>query len=635
MVTSKSIKSRTVRIKRLHDVLEVTTAKVRVTTVKHKLVLLVILMKNMLSISAAGTKVTTVSVKIETIIAPSTTEEKAQRKLELKTRSTLLMGIPNEHQLKFNSIKDAMSLLKAIDKRFRGNAATKKTQRNLLKQQYENFTASSSERSLQVNPNSLQHDKEDINKNSSGDLEEIDLRWQIAMLTIRARRFLKNTGRKFSMNGTETIGFDKSKVECYNCHKRGHFARECRAPSNQENINRENTRRVIQVQITTSNALVSCDGSGYDWSDQAEEGLTNFALMAYSSTSSNSEPTVKKPVVETSEAKDSTNKPKVVKKNNGAPIIEDWVSDSEEEDMSQAKIQKKIVEPSFANIEFVKSKEQVKTPKKITVKQGNQNRMSIHSLRGNQRKWNNMMSQRLKSNFEMINKACYVCGSFDHLHGKNVNTARPKAVVNAARPKAILNAVKGNQVNVVKASACWVWKPKTKVLVMAWVPKRFDYIDAQGRSKHMTGNMSYLTDFEEIDGGFVAFGGNPKGWKIIGRANKDETSGILKSFITGVENIIDLRVKVIRCDNGTEFKNKEMHQFCERKGKFDSKADEGFFVGYSINSKAFRVFNSRTRIFEENLHVQFRNQSNGNARTKACDDASKARMETIPGKITY
>ncbi|GKE84269.1 retrovirus-related pol polyprotein from transposon TNT 1-94 [Tanacetum coccineum] len=70
-------------------------------------------------------------------------------------------------------------------------------------------------------------------------------------------------------------------------------------------------------------------------------------------------------------------------------------------------------------------------------------------------------------------------------------------------------------------------------------------------------------------------------------------------------------------------------------GKFDGKADEGFFVGYSINSKAFRVFNSRTRIVEENMHVNFivaENQSNGNASTKACDDAGKARMETIPGK---
>ncbi|GKA70099.1 hypothetical protein Tco_0776163 [Tanacetum coccineum] len=75
----------------------------------------------------------------------TTAEEKAQRRLEVKARSTLMMGIPNEHQLNFNSIKDAKKLLEAVEKRFGGNAAFKKTQKNLLKQQYENFTAPSSE----------------------------------------------------------------------------------------------------------------------------------------------------------------------------------------------------------------------------------------------------------------------------------------------------------------------------------------------------------------------------------------------------------------------------------------------------------------------------------------------------------
>nr|GEU81124.1 putative ribonuclease H-like domain-containing protein [Tanacetum cinerariifolium] len=89
---------------------------------------------------------------------------------------------------------------------------------------------------------------------------------------------------------------------------------------------------------------------------------------------------------------------------------------------------------------------------------------------------------------------------------------------------------------------------------------------------------------------------------------KDETSGILKSFITRIENLVDRKVKVIRCDNGIEFKNREMNQFWEMKdhlGKFDGKADKGFFVGYSLNSKAFTVFNSRTRIVEENFHIRF------------------------------
>ncbi|GJW27118.1 ribonuclease H-like domain-containing protein [Tanacetum coccineum] len=92
-----------------------------------------------------------------------------------------------------------------------------------------------------------------------------------------------------NMANKERIGFNKSKVECFNCHKRGHFASECRAPRNQDSMNREPTRRTVLVEETTSNALMSqCDGFGYDWSDQTEEGPTNFALMTYSSTSSTS-----------------------------------------------------------------------------------------------------------------------------------------------------------------------------------------------------------------------------------------------------------------------------------------------------------------------------------------------------------
>ncbi|GJS05007.1 ribonuclease H-like domain-containing protein [Tanacetum coccineum] len=117
-------------------------------------------------------------------------------------------------------------------------------------------------------PNSPQLVHQDLQQIHPDDMEEMDLRWQMAMLTIRARRFLKNTGRKLIVNGNETIGFDKSKVECYNCHKRRHFARECRALRNQDNKNKESSK-----ECTCGNA---------------EEG-PNYALMAYSSLSPDSE----------------------------------------------------------------------------------------------------------------------------------------------------------------------------------------------------------------------------------------------------------------------------------------------------------------------------------------------------------
>ncbi|GJR92720.1 putative ribonuclease H-like domain-containing protein [Tanacetum coccineum] len=163
-------------------------------------------------------------------------------------------------------------------------------------------------------------------------------------------------------------------------------------------------------------------------------------------------------------------------------------------------------------------------------------------------------------------------------------------------------------------------------------------------------------------------------------ATKDETSGILKSFITGIENLVDHKVKVIRCDNGTEFKNKEMNQFCEMKGilrqysiartpqqngvaerrnrtlieaartmltdsklptnflgrssKFDGKADEGFFVRYSLNSSGpdwlFDI-DALTRTINYEPIVAG-TQSNGFAGTKASDNAGQARKETKPVK---
>ncbi|GJW24613.1 putative ribonuclease H-like domain-containing protein [Tanacetum coccineum] len=290
-----------------------------------------------------------------------------------------------------------------------------------------------------------------------------------------------------------------------------------------------------------------------------------------------------------------------------------------------------------------------------------------------------------------------------------VNTARPKAV-NTGRPNTVVvNAVRANQVNAVKALACWVWRA-TKLNSASITFKRHNYVDARGISKHMTGKMSYLSDFKEFDEGYFTFSGRAKGGRITGKgtlktgkhnfvdvyfvkelqinlfsvsqmcekknsvlftdtgcfvlshdfkladesqallkvprknnmysvdmknivpkesltclvakatldesmlwhkrlghvkfktinkrfkdnlmkglpikhfendqtciaclkgkqykasSSKDETSGILKSFITQIENLVDKKVKIIRCDNGTEFKNRVMSEFCEKKG---------------------------------------------------------------------
>ncbi|GJW40653.1 putative ribonuclease H-like domain-containing protein, partial [Tanacetum coccineum] len=167
---------------------------------------------------------------------------------------------------------------------------------------------------------------------------------------------------------------------------------------------------------------------------------------------------------------------------------------------------------------------------------------------------------------------------------KKVNNVKGTKV-NIARPKAVISVVKGNKGNVVKASACWVWRPKHKVLDHvsrnngAWQIQGNPQQDLNnkgvidsGCSRHMTGNRSYLTDYEEIDGGFVAFGDfklTDENHVLLKVPRKDNMYSVdLNNVVPqgGIENLIDLKVKVIRCDNGTEFKNRVMNQFYEIKG---------------------------------------------------------------------
>nr|GFA26462.1 hypothetical protein [Tanacetum cinerariifolium] len=270
----------------------------------------------------AASKVPMLNPGVMTEMPITTAEEKAQRRLEVKPRSTLMMVILNEHQLKFNSIKDAKKLLQAIEKRFGRNPATRKTQRNLLKQQYENFIAPSSEMLDQT---------------------FYRLKKLARSLLLMEMRLLVLISTKWSATTVtrDDILLRSAELQEIKTKEQRKLKKEC------------------VYETSTFTALVSCDGlGGYDWSDQIEEG-PNYALMAFSSSISNSELRTIKLYMPSEE------EPIVVRKYDEAPGIEDLVLDDVEENVSQPKIEKKTLRPSIVKIEFVKSKQQEKTARKI------------------------------------------------------------------------------------------------------------------------------------------------------------------------------------------------------------------------------------------------------------------------------
>nr|GEW42201.1 ribonuclease H-like domain-containing protein [Tanacetum cinerariifolium] len=539
------------------------------------------------------------------------------------------------------------------------------------------------------------------------DLEEIDLRWHMAMLTMRARR-------------------------------KGHFGRECRSPKDSRRTSvAEPQRRTVLVETSTLNALVSqCDGTGsYNWSYQAEEEPANYALIAFSSSRSSSDneaPSCSK-ACSKAYAQLHTQYDKLTdefRKSLFDVISYQTGLESIEARLLVYKQNKFVFEENIKllNIEVqLRDTALVTLRKKLEKVEQERDDLKLNQLRP-LFKLSLLAPASPKSTSSgkrRSRKACFVCKSVDHLikdcdyHTKKMTQpilrdyahrgnhkqytslthlnpqkhmiptavlTQSKPVFNTAvRPAPVVSDAQGMHRK-------WVWRPKCPILdhdsqttSASMTLKRFDYNDALGRSKsgvidsrcsrHMTGNMSCLSDFEELNGGYVSFRGNPKAGKITGKGkiktgkldfddvyfikelmfnlfsvsqmcdkknnvlftdtkclvlspdfklpdesqvllrvprennmynvnlkdivpygdltclfakatidksnlwhrrlghinfktiNKlDETSPILKTFITGIENQLSLKVKVIRSDNRTEFKNHDLNQFCEMKG---------------------------------------------------------------------
>ncbi|GJY53990.1 ribonuclease H-like domain-containing protein [Tanacetum coccineum] len=676
------------------------------------------------------------SASTEGPIPPKTAEQKLARKNELKAKSTLLLAIPDEHLLKFHGIKDAKTLWEAIKARFGGNKESKKMQKTILKQQYENFTASRSEgldktydrfqkliSQLEIHGEVIS--QEDANLKL---LRSLPSAWNNIALIMRNKSDLDTLsmddlynnlkvyedeikGQSSSSSNSQNVAFvslknTSSTNEAVNTahisfllasSQRGHFARECRAPRNQGNRNKDAPRRNVPVE-TLANALVVQDGiGGYDWRFQAEEGVTNFALMAYTSqgyqmgleslearivvhekneavyeediaflnakdkaglgydsqinksevvnsvfnskeSDVNDSPVndrfktsegfhavlppytgnympsrpdlsfaglddsvYKAKVSETitiasKTSKDSLEKPKTIRPS--APIIEDWDTDSDNDSVFRPKPDQ--TKQKFTKINFVKSNEKVKSVNKENTHRQEEYPRKSQSPGDNRRNWNGMMTQKLgneNSRKPMLNNKGRVTGQreirpiwnntqrvnhqnkFTHPHPKRnfvptaVVTKSGQVPVNAAKQSSLRAATSISTARPVNTAA-----PKSKGNPQ-YILQDQGIFDS-GCSRHITGNKSFLADYQE-NRVLVTKPHNKTPYELL--HGRPPSISFMRPFgcLVTILNTLDPL------------------------GKFDEKADEGFFVGYSINSKAFRVFNTRTRKVEENLHIKF------------------------------
>nr|GFA48218.1 hypothetical protein [Tanacetum cinerariifolium] len=575
-----------------------------------------------------------------------------RKKNDVKARTTILLSLPDEHQLRFSKYKTAKELWAAILKTFSEvekddlnqkcltglapewlmHTRVWRNRNNLdtmsLDDLYNHLKVYEAEVQTKSNSNSQNMAFISSSKNSSGnedgniacsngsqikfedinqiyedDMEEMDIKWNMALLSMRADKFWKRNGKKIIIQGSDAEGFDKSKVECFNCHKMGHFTRECRAPISQERGRKESYRQGSKVEEKTRKALMAIDGVGWDWSYMANQGeghaleleelklekdgldekladllkaLKNLDNLIESQRSDKVKEGVEYNAVPRPAA-DLYLSPKKDLSWTGLPeFVDDTVTDysrpsptvastsakgqnkdsSTSEDVTSPNTPKpfvKFVKPKDSQSESETNKQE--TPKKPQVKYAKQYRHSNKkpNVKGNQRNWNNLKSYQLGPEFVLNKKACYNCGDFSHLtndcrkrpHGAPMRTPhrsvghRPHRAsmrpsnrsaghrpygpsMNPIRPN--MNGARPNESFFIQAPS-YETKPFLKSSVVktqyrALWGSSHNNIDDKGYwdsscSRHMTRNISYLSDFEPFDGGYVSFGQG--GCKITGK----------------------------------------------------------------------------------------------------------------------
>nr|GEU74913.1 hypothetical protein [Tanacetum cinerariifolium] len=296
----------------------------------------------------------------------------------------------------------------------------------------------------------------------------------------------------------------RTKVECYNYDRRCHIARKCRAPKHQDNMNKQAPRRTVLFEDTTSNTLVSqCDGLGYDWSDQAEDGPTNFALIAYTSSSSSSSDFEVSSCAYRASLESVEAKLEVYKKNEAVF----------KEDIKILKLDVMFRDKAITEIrqKFEKAKKE-RDDLKLTLEK-------FEGLSKNlSRVLDSQQCDKSKTGLRELHPPKPDLVFVDeHVVSESV-TSLP--VITKSKVKTSESKLKTVSEPIIKDSVSDSEdeneiETETKQIKPSFAKELQEkgVIDS-GCSRHMTENMSYLFEYEDIDDGYVAFGGDPKGGKI-------------------------------------------------------------------------------------------------------------------------